>query len=73
MSDPIKAYGWTALPRDPKLFLSEGCLSTGPLPVLVESVRLPDTPLANSILAYAKEELNSGTFNHSMRVFYYGD
>lgn len=73
MSDPIKAYGWTAQPRDPKLFLSERCLSTAPFPVLVESVRLPDTPLANSVLAYAQEELNSGTFNHSMRVFYYGD
>lgn len=73
MSDPIKAYGWTAQARDPKVFLRESRLFTTPSPVLVESVRLPDTPLANNVLSYAQEELNIGTFNHSMRVFYYGD
>lgn len=44
-----------------------------PTPQLVKHVRLPDTPLAKRVLDYARQELNTGTFNHSMRVFYYGD
>lgn len=31
------------------------------------------TPLANRVLAYAQKELKSGTINHSMIVYYYGD
>lgn len=71
MSDAIKAYGWAAKPRDPTLFLYEKA-SKDPVPQTVENIRLPDTPLAKSMLEYAKQELNTGTFNHSMRVFYYG-
>ena len=73
MSNPIQAYGWTARPRDPKLFLGEKAALQNPVPQLVESIRLPGTPLVKRVLDYAKQELNVGTFNHSMRVFYYGD
>lgn len=71
MSEAIRAYGWGPKPRDPNVFLREK-VSADPAPVLVESIRLPDTPLANKALDYAKQELNTETFNHSMRVFYYG-
>lgn len=37
----------------------------------MDSVRLPNTPLAKRVLEYAELELNTGTLNHSMRVFYY--
>ena len=71
MSDAIIAYGWLAKPRDPKIYLKEK-VSKDPAPQTVDSIRLPDTPLAKNVLEYAQQELNIGTFNHSMRVFYYG-
>jgi cyanamide hydratase len=72
MTDPIKAYGWTAQVRDPALFL-QGKNVKKPVPQTVESTKLPDTPLAKAIIEYAKRELPVQTFNHSMRVFYYGE
>lgn len=72
MSDAIQAYGWAAKPRDPTIFLREK-VHKDPVPQTVESIRLPDTPLAKRLLEYAKQKLNTGTFNHSMRVFYYGN
>ena len=71
MTDAITAYGWLAKSRDPKIYLKEK-VSRDPVPQTVDSIRLPDTPLATKVLEYAKQELNIGTFNHSMRVFYYG-
>ena len=71
MSAAISEYGWVSKPRDPKIFLEEK-LSRDPAPQTLDSIRLPDTPLAKKVLEYAKQELNDGTFNHSMRVFYYG-
>lgn len=67
----VNAYGWAAKPRNPVNFLKEKC-SKDPVPQTVDSIRLPDTPLAKKVLEYAGQELNAGTFNHSMRVFYYG-
>ncbi|MCJ1465188.1 hypothetical protein MMC07_003804 [Pseudocyphellaria aurata] len=71
MPDAIISYGWTAKSRDPKHFLTEKA-SKDPAPLTVEGIRLPDSPLAKRVLEYAEQELNAGTFNHSMRVFYYG-
>lgn len=71
MSDAINVYGWAAKPRDPNLYLKEKA-SKDPVPQTVDSITLPDTPLAKRVLEYAKQELPSGTFHHSMRVFYYG-
>lgn len=71
MSVDVNAYGWAAKPRNPMIFLKEKS-SRDPVPQTVESIRLPNTPLAKKVLEYAGQELNAGTFNHSMRVFYYG-
>ena len=43
-----------------------------PQPQLVQDIILPDTALAKSIMEYARRELPEQTFNHSMRVYYYG-
>jgi len=71
-SDPVKAYGWTALPRKLETLLSTRQNTSNPPAVTVDSIKVPDTNLAKSILEYAKNELPNETFNHSMRVYYYG-
>lgn len=43
-----------------------------PVPQLVKDTPLPDTPLTKVSMEYAKAELPAHTFNHSMRVYYYG-
>ena len=71
MTDPITLHGWTALPRDPATLL-KGKQNPSPKPLTVDDIELPSTHLAKEVLEYAKRELNEQTFNHSMRVFYYG-
>jgi hypothetical protein len=72
--DAIKLYGWNALPVDPKLktWLGDEKFVNKPVPQLCSQVQLPDTNVIKASLEYAKAELPRQTFNHSMRVFYYG-
>ena len=72
MADPVPTYGWTALPRDPSVILHGKENVKDPQPVKVADVQLPDTDLAKKVLEYARKELREETFNHSMRVYYYG-
>ena len=70
MSDPIRQHGWTAVPRDASAVLSsrDKLRELTPRPVNA----FEKTPLADAVTAYAKQELSEQTFNHSMRVYYYG-
>ena len=70
--DPVREYGLTALPRDLKVLLSGAKNNKDPTAVMVSDIRVPDTLLAREVLDYAKSELPERTFNHSMRVYYYG-
>ena len=72
MSDSIELYGWAAKPRDPAVFLEGKTNFQDPVLQTVESIELPGTPIVKAVLEYAWKELNTETFNHSMRVFYYG-
>lgn len=72
MSTTIDSYGWTAQPRNVSQLLHGQKANRPPKPQAVESTDLPDTPLAKSVIEYAKKELSAETFNHSMRVYYYG-
>lgn len=72
MSDAVKTYGWEAKPRDPSVILGGKKNIKDPKPQTVASIKLPDSTLAASVLKYAATELSTATFNHSMRVFYYG-
>ena len=72
MARPIIDYGWAAQPRDPAVILKGRKHVEEPVPQTVEGTKLPDTYLAKAILEHAKKELREETFNHSMRVFYYG-
>lgn len=69
----VKEYGWTAVPCDLKQKASAlKKPNKASLPQLVKDIPLPNTAIAQSVLEYAEAELPKPTFNHSMRVFYYG-
>ena len=72
MADPDPTYGWTAVPRDTNSLLKGKKNVVDPRPVKVNDVQLPDTERAKKVMAYARTELSEETFNHSMRVYYYG-
>ncbi|KAI4230226.1 MAG: hypothetical protein L6R36_000191 [Xanthoria steineri] len=72
MANAVKTYGWEAKPRDPSVILGGKKNIKDPMPQTVASIKLPDSTLAASVLQYAATELSTPTFNHSMRVFYYG-
>lgn len=72
MSDVLKNHGWTAVPRDPSALLHGKKNVKDPKPHYVESITVPQTPLANAVYDYARRQLIEQTFNHSMRVYFYG-
>lgn len=71
MSDPLETYGWTAVPRSQSKLLD----SVKPKPatkITTSDITVPSSPVAQKVYEYAKAQLPEQTFNHSMRVFYYG-
>lgn len=73
MSNPaIEKYGWTAVPRKVETLLQQSQASGPARPISISSIKLPDSALVKDIHKYAKKELAIETFNHSMRVYYYG-
>ncbi|KAL9062160.1 MAG: hypothetical protein Q9157_009173 [Trypethelium eluteriae] len=73
MSNPIKDYGWEPVPRSfNQLLATRPEQNKKAEPIQVDSIELPETKLAQDILDYARKELSEPTFNHSMRVYYYG-
>lgn len=65
-------YGWAAQPRDVSVLLDGKKNNNEPKPQTVADTSLPDTQLATAVLEYARKQLPTETFNHSMRVYYYG-
>ncbi|KAH7403565.1 hypothetical protein BKA64DRAFT_694337 [Cadophora sp. MPI-SDFR-AT-0126] len=69
----IEDFGWTAVPRKLSTLLEQSQASSrAAQPISTSSISLPDSPLAKAVLDFAKRELSTETYNHSMRVFYYG-
>jgi hypothetical protein len=66
-------YGWTAVPRKVELLLQQSEASGPAKPISISSIQVPDSVLVKAVHEYAKKELAIETFNHSMRVFYYGN
>lgn len=71
-SEQIAEYGWTSLPCDPAKWGGNKKYNKEPVPQLCSSISLPDTALVKAAMEHVKQELPEHTFNHSMRVFYYG-
>jgi len=70
-SQGFAANGWTAVPRSQTKVVAT---LTDPTPasIVVDDIKIPDSEVARKTYEYAKKELPAKTFNHSMRVFYYG-
>ena len=69
----IALHGWTATPRDPNAIFKSRPYLHAPGPLLVKDIPFPsDDPIVAHVQAYAKEKLSPQTYNHSMRVFYFG-
>jgi cyanamide hydratase len=72
--DTIALHGWTAVAVDAKAILNGRPYINKPEPLLVKDIAFPsDDPIVTQIHAYAKEKLPPQTFNHSMRVYYFGN
>lgn len=72
-SDPVATHGWTAVPVDPNVILGGKEYIHEPEPLLVKDIKFPsDDPLVVKVQEYASEKLSPQTFNHSMRVYYFG-
>jgi len=67
----LAAHGWASVPRAQFRILSDVNKSS-PAKLSVEDIAIPDSAVAKKTQNYAKEKLPEQTFNHSMRVFYYG-
>lgn len=72
--DSLALRGWTAVVRDPKVLLSGDSYINKPSPLLVKDIPFPsDDDLVAKVQEYAKAKLTPQTYNHSMRVFYFGE
>lgn len=72
MSKHVGNYGWHPVPRSLDVLVASRGSKQSSDPIMVEDIPLPDSPVVQQVEAYAKEHLPPKTFNHSMRVFYYG-
>lgn len=72
MSTSAIKHGFTAVPRSLDKLIADRPIKVTPKPVRVEDIVLPESTLARTIRAYARENLPEQTYNHSMRVYYFG-
>ena len=70
--DSIPSYGWTAVVRSQKALLRNQPYINVPEPILVKDIPFPSDPLVTKVRDYAKKHLLEQTYNHSMRVYYFG-
>ena len=68
----IREFGWTAVPRNVETILGDKAFLHSPTAVHVEDIPFPSSRLAQEIQTLVQEELTEQTYNHSMRVYYYG-
>ena len=71
MAEPIDANGWTPVPRSMDQLLAH-VKAADTKPYTVDEMAPRTSRAARAAEEYAKEHLPRPTFNHSMRVFYYG-
>ena len=70
----ILEHGFTAVSRDIDNKILKGAKNVkDPIPLSTEDINFPSEALVQKVQEYAKAHLNEQTFNHSMRVYYYGN
>jgi cyanamide hydratase len=70
----IKSNGWTAISIDIKDAITPIDSIPDAYPYDVDDFKFPsDDPLVADAQAFAKSHLSEGAYNHSMRVYYWGE
>ncbi|KZF26328.1 cyanamide hydratase [Xylona heveae TC161] len=70
--EAVTKHGFTAVPRNPTSILQGQTVIKPPQPVMVSDIPRPASPLVEQVVQFVRAELPDETFNHSMRVYYYG-
>jgi cyanamide hydratase len=70
-NDGHSANGWAAVPRDFAKSLADVDKNEH-AEMTIRDANPPSTNIAKRTHEFAKEQLPEKTFNHSMRVWYYG-
>ncbi|PLB49190.1 cyanamide hydratase [Aspergillus steynii IBT 23096] len=69
----IAANGWTSTPANAGAIFGDRPFINKPEALSLDAIQFPfDDPVVAKTLKYAKEILHPETFNHSMRVYFYG-
>lgn len=71
IADTQVAFGWTAVPRNRSNLPSKDDARSNAINVEFDSI-WPKTAVVIKAQAYAKKHLPEQTYNHSLRVYYYG-
>ncbi|KAL3451463.1 hypothetical protein BJX65DRAFT_304047 [Aspergillus insuetus] len=67
------ANGWNAVPVDAGAIFVGKPFINEPKPISIEEIKFPaGDPIVDKTVQYAKAVLDPETFNHSMRVYYFG-
>ena len=70
MSKAITEFGFTAVVRDPEKLLPRYQKDSPYIPL--SGIELPATQVVKVVEEYVRKELSPETYNHSVRVYYYG-
>jgi cyanamide hydratase len=71
--DESKLNGWSSMPADAGIIFGDKPFINEPGPISVNEINFPiDDSVVAQTSDYAKAVLHPETFNHSMRVYYYG-
>lgn len=68
----LESYGWTAVPHDQSVLLKD-ISPWDPANYDITEIPIPNTELAKKVGKYVKERLPEEVYNHSMRVYLYGE
>jgi cyanamide hydratase len=69
----IGGNGWTSTPADAGVIFGDRPFIHEPGPLSIKKIEFPyHDPVVAKTLDYAKSVLHPETFNHSMRVYYFG-
>ncbi|KAK9610113.1 hypothetical protein V6Z98_010181 [Aspergillus fumigatus] len=69
----VEVNGWTSMPANAGAIFDGGPFINVPEALSIEEIKFPvDDPIVEKTMRYAKAALPTETFNHSMRVYYYG-
>jgi cyanamide hydratase len=71
--DEVAINGWTSTPADAGAIFGDQPFINKPEPLSLDDVKFPfEDPIVAKTLTYARGILHPETFNHSMRVYFYG-